>query len=806
MDRLWQDVQYGVRLLIRSPAVTAAALVALALGTGVNTALFSIVNAVLLQPLPFPNADELVQVWRTEPPTLQFGSASYLRYVEWRARNRVFKETGAWAPAARTLTGRDSPERLPAGRASASFFSVIAARPVAGRWFSDEEDRPGAPNVVVVSEPYWRRRLGGSTAVLGATMMLDGLPHTIVGVAPAVFSELWRVDVWVPLAIKADPAIRGNFLLVYGRLRDGLTLDEARRGLGELATEMSRDFPGDRYGFNALSLHDVITRGPRQALWILLGTTAFVLLIACANVANLLLARAVARQKEMAVRTALGAGRARLLRQLMTETVVLSAAGSALGLLLAVGLLRLFALLAPANFPRLASIQLDSTVLMFSSAVALLCGFMAGVVPALQVSRAEPGDALREGSTRGATAGRARAASRALVVSEVALAVMLVAAAGLTVKSLQRLTRQDLGMATTNVLTFGISIPGAPLVPNTPSDASRTSQFFERFEDRLRAVPGVMSAGAINMLPIAQTGTNGQVYLRDRVLEREEAPIAEFRVVTPSYFQTLGMHLIAGRLLDARDNTDAAPVVVINETLAHELWPGEPPGAAIGHFMGTGFDDGSTFRQIVGIVHDVRSRRVDAPPDAETYVPLAQFPLSTMTFTLRAAARAETLVPLVRDALTDLDPQLPLASVRTFEEVLAGATRSSRLYSALTALFGILAAALAIVGIYSVMSYTVAQRTRELAIRAALGASDKGLLAMVLREGFVLTGGGILIGVAGAIAASRLLGVLLYQVSPTDPMVLTGTVTVVAMAALVGYLVPAVRASHVQPAAALRSE
>ncbi len=266
------------------------------------------------------------------------------------------------------------------------------------------------------------------------------------------------------------------------------------------------------------------------------------------------------------------------------------------------------------------------------------------------------------------------------------------------------------------------------------------------------------------------------------------------------------MHLIAGRLLDARDNTDAAPVVVINETLAHELWPGEPPGAAIGHFMGTGFDDGSTFRQIVGIVHDVRSRRVDAPPDAETYVPLAQFPLSTMTFTLRAAARAETLVPLVRDALTDLDPQLPLASVRTFEEVLAGATRSSRLYSALTALFGILAAALAIVGIYSVMSYTVAQRTRELAIRAALGASDKGLLAMVLREGFVLTGGGILIGVAGAIAASRLLGVLLYQVSPTDPMVLTGTVTVVAMAALVGYLVPAVRASHVQPAAALRSE
>jgi putative ABC transport system permease protein len=806
MGPLWQDIRYGIRLLIRFPGVTAAALIALALGTGVNTALFSIVNAVLLQPLPFPAPHELVQVWRTEPPSLQFGSASYRRYVEWRARNRVFEETGAWAPAGLTLTGRETPERVAGGRSSASFFRAIGAQPVIGRWFADSEDRPGAERVVVVSESYWRRRLGGSSSVLGSTLTLNGNPHTVIGIAPASFGELWRVDAWVPLAMSVDTGGPGNFLLVYGRMREGMTLDQARAGLAELAADMSRGFPEDRYGFNALALHDVITRGPRQALWVLLGTTAFVLLIACANVANLLLARAVSRQREMAVRTALGAARGRLLRQLITETVLLSLLAGVLGVALALGLLRLFALLAPANFPRLASIRLDLTVLLFSSGVAMSCGVLAGVLPALHVAHAEPSDSLREGSQRGATAGRARTASRLLVMSEVALAVMLVAAAGLTVKSLQQITRQDLGLVTSNVLTFAVGLPTTELVPNSPQSGTRLVQFFQSFEERLRGLPGVSSVGAINMLPIAQTGTNGQVYLRDRELKREEAPIAEFRVVSPTYLQTVGIKLVAGRYLDHRDAADTGKVVVINETLARILWPGESPGSVLGQFMRTGFDDGTTFREVVGIVRDVRSRSVQAPPDPETYVPLAQFPLPTMVFTVRAATRADTLVPLVQGALADLDPTIPLAAARTFEDVVAAATRSSRLYSALTALFGVLAAALAVVGIYSVMSYTVAQRTRELAIRSALGASNHGLLRLVLREGFVMTGIGIVAGLAGAIAASRLLQVLLYQVSPTDVLVLASTVAGVGAVALVGYLVPALRASRVEPAVALRAE
>jgi putative ABC transport system permease protein len=427
-------------------------------------------------------------------------------------------------------------------------------------------------------------------------------------------------------------------------------------------------------------------------------------------------------------------------------------------------------------------------------------------LPGLQVARADPSDALREGALRGATAGTARAASRVLVMSEVALAVMLVAAAGLTIKSLQRITRQDLGLATDNVLTFAVTIPASGFVPNLPDENSRVKRFFESFEERLRALPGTTSVGAINMLPIAQTGTNGQVYLRDRQLKREEAPIAEFRVVSPSYMQTVGMTLITGRFIDQRDTADTGNVVVINETLARMLWPGQPPANVLGQFMGTGFDDGKTFREVIGVVRDVRSRSVQLPPDAETYVPLAQYPLPTMVFTVKSATRADTLVPLVRSALADLDPRLALATPRTFEDVLAAATRSSRLYSALTALFGVLAGALAIVGIYSVMSYTVAQRTRELAIRSALGASNQGLLGLVLREGFVMTGVGILVGVAGALAASRLLQVLLYEVSPTDPVVLGGTALGVTGAALLGYLVPALRASRVQPAAALRAE
>ena len=801
MDRLWQDIRYGARLLWKFPGVTAGAVLALALGTGVNTALFSVVNTVLLEPLPFPEPDQLVQLWRTELPRLQFGSASYPRYVDWRARNRVFVELGAYSPGGLTLSGREAPERLAGGRATASFFTALAAPPIAGRYIAPEEDQPGSANVIVIGEQLWQRRFGGDPNVIGATLTIDGVPHTVIGIAPAVYAEMWRTDAWVPLARAVDQSTRGNnFLVVVGRLRGGMTIERAQPVMAELARELARDHPDDRYGFFMMSLHEVLTRGPRQALWILLGVTGVVLLIACANVANLLLVRAVTRQREIAVRTALGAAQWRIVRQLVTETLILSMVGAALGFGLSAALLRLFALVAPANFPRLTAIDLDARVLAFSLAVAVLTGLLAAVLPALHGARGRPADALREGA-RGATAGRARTVSRSLVVGEIALAVMLVAAAGLTIRSFQHLMRQDLGFTTRGVLTFTVAV-----TDERQKDQAVVAQFFATLEERLRGLAGVDAVGAINMLPIAQTGTNGPVRLPDRVIKPEESPLAEMRAVTPGYYQAIRIPAVAGRLVDARDQINSPPVAVINETLAAALWPGERPSAVVGRQIGTGFDSSTRWREIIGITRDVRSRRPDAVPDAEFHVPYAQFPVPSMAFTVRTSGAPESLVPVIRRELAQIDPRLPLASVRTFDEVIAVATRNPRLYSVLTAVFGILAAALAIVGIYSVMSYTVAQRTRELAIRAALGASHRGLLGLVMREGFKLSAIGIAAGLAGALAASRLIRALLYEVSPTDPGVFAMTAAAVALAAVLGYLLPAFRASRVEPAVALRSE
>lgn len=816
MERLWQDLRYGARLLARTPGVTAAALLALALGTGVNTALFSIVNSVLLRPLPFPESHQLIQVWRSELPRLLLGAVSYPRYVDWRARNRIFEESGSYGPLGLTLTGRDTPERVAGGRATASFFKTIAAPPIQGRYFTDDEDRPGGTKVVVIGEPFWQRRFGGAPDVLGSTLTLNGESHTVIGIAPAAYTEMWRVDAWVPMAMAVDQAMRGaSFLQYVGRLHDGVTRDQANRRLAELAAEMQRDYPAtDNYSFYTLSLQEVLTSaptggiGPDTVLWVLLGATGLVLLIACANVANLLLARAVVRQKEMAVRAALGARRARLTRQLITETILLSLSGGTLGLALAAGLLRLFTVVAPANFPRLGAIGLDARVLVFSVLVATLTGLLAGVLPAIYTARATPNDALREGG-RGATSGRARLVSRLLVVSEIGLAVVLVAAAGLTILSLQNLLRQDLGLNPRGALTFTIARPD-PLVPRQ-TVLPRVVEFFRDFEVRLGGLPGVSAAGAINMLPIANTGMNGPVRVPDRVIRPEESPLAEFRTITPGYLAAAGMSMLAGRAVDARDRAGTPPVVVISETLAQQLWPGDAVSSIVGRQIGHGFDetgDGQAhWREVIGVSRDVRSRRPDAPPGAEVYVPHAQFSLPTMTFIVRAeGAPPDALVPAIRQELAQMDPMLPLASVRTFDDVIDAATRSSRLYSALTAVFGLLAATLAIVGIYSVMSYSVAQRTRELAIRSALGASREGLLGLVLREGFVLSAAGIGAGLVGALGASQVIQSMLYAVSPTDPVVLALTAAGIAAAAVLGYLIPAIRAARVEPATALRSE
>ena len=798
MMDLLRDFRQGFRLVWRAPGFAATAILTLALGIGATTALFTVVNAVLLEPLPFPDSSKLIQLWRSELPALTYGSASDARYLDWRRHQRVFTDLGAWAPRGMTIAGPEGPERAAGAMASASLFGVMGAPAVMGRYFSDAEDRQGGERVVVISEGLWRRRYQQSASVLGQSVQIDGQQYTVIGVAPAGFSETWRLDVWLPLGQFANSSNRGsNYLLSFGRLREGMTLDAARRGLAELAAQMSQDNAVDKYTFTARPLHEVITENATRGLWMLLAATSLLLLIACTNVANLLLARAVVRERDLAIRASLGAGRRRLFGQVMGETIALGVLGSVVGIGLAWGLLRIFVSLAPANFPRLAAIHLDESVLGFSLIIAVVAGLIAGLAPAIHLLHSDLNSVIRSGGSRGATAGRARAVSRVLVISEVALALALVTTAGLMVKSLLRLQAQDLGVTRAPVLTFGLGLP--PLVANGNEAVSR---FQTEFLERIRALPGVTHVSAINMLPVAVTGFNGPVRRMDQTGDNEGVPVTEYRTVMHRYFETMGVPIVAGRAFDERDRQGTPLVTVVNETLARRLFPNLDPSAVLGQQV-RAYGNAT---EIVGVAANVRSRRPEMAPDPELYFPFAQQPSPTMSYVVRASGDPAALTAPIRATLAQMTSHVALAAVRTFEEVIATANRTSGLLSWLSVLFGVLAAALAILGIYSVMSYTVAQRERELAIRAAVGASRSSLLSMVLREGLLMSGAGIAAGAVIAAAASSLLSRLLYDVSATDPVVFAGSAAGLAAVALAGYLIPAARASRVEPVVALRSE
>ncbi len=800
MDFL-RDLRLGFRLLRRAPGFATTAILTLALGIGATTALFTVVNAVLLEPLPFPDSNKLVQVWRSELPALTYGSASYARYLDWRANQHVFTDLGSWSPRGVTLSGPQGPERLPGATASASFFKVMQAPPVIGRYFSDAEDRMGAERVAVISEGLWKRRFQASSSVLGAAVQIDGEPYTVIGVAPSGFGEVWRLDIWLALGRQADPSNRGsNFLLSFGRLREGMTIDAARRGLADLAAQMSREHPEDKYTFTARPLHEVLTENSSRGLWVLLGATSLLLLIACTNVANLLLARAVVRERDLALRASLGAGRSRLFGQVMGETIALGIMGSVIGIVLAWALLRVFVALAPVNFPRLAAIAVDERALGFSLIVAVAAGVVAGLAPSIHLLRSDLNAVIRAGGSRTSTAGRARSASRLLVVSEVALALALVTTASLMVKSLMNLQAQDLGLTRAPMLVFGVGVPQFVADGN---DAVRRFQL--DFLQKVRALPGVTHASGISLLPIANTGNNGPVRRADQTREDEGVPVTEFRIVMDRYFETMGIPLLAGRTMDDRDRNDTGFVAMVNETLAKRLFPNMSPAQVVGQPIRLFGTTGPT-NEIVGVVANVRSRRVDAQPDPEVYVAFEQNPSPSMTLAVRAAGDPALLSNQIRSTMAQITPFVALSNMRTFDEVVATSTRQSGLLSWLSVLFGVLAAALAILGIYSVMSYTVAQRERELAIRAAVGASRSSLLSMVVREGLMLSAAGIAIGAVIAWMSSTLLRTLLYQVSATDPLIFVASAIGLAGVALAGYLIPAARAARVEPVSALRSE
>ena len=700
-----------------------------------------------------------------------------------------------------TIAGAEGPERVGGATASASFFRVVGAPAIVGRYFADDEDQKGGAKVAIVSEGLWKRRFQASTSALGASMQIDGEPYTVIGVAPSGYSEVWRPDVWIPLGAVADASNRNsNYLISFGRMRDEMTIDGTRRSLSDLAAQMTREHPEDKYTFTARSVHEVITEGATRGLWVLLGATGLLLLIACTNVANLLLARAVARERDLAIRASLGAGRRRLVSQVMGETIALGALGSVAGMGLAWALLRVFVSLAPPNFPRIAAISLDLRMLWFSLLVAVAAGLIAGLAPALHLLRSDLNAVIRSGDSRGATARRARSASRLLVVSEVALALALVTTASLMVKSLLRLQAQDLGITREPVLTFGVGLP-----PFVADGGPAVVRFQSEFLQRVRAIPGVTHASAISMLPIATTGNNGTVRREDQVEERDGVPVTEFRIVMDGYFEAMGVKLLAGRTISDRDREGSIAVAVVNETLASRLWPDRNLASVIGQRLRIGPLTGPA-NEVVGVVASVRSRRPDALPDPEVYVSFQQVPSPAMSYVVRASSDPSALTGQIRAALGQMTPHVALAAARTFDDVVTTATRTSGLLSWLSVIFGALAAALAIIGIYSVMSYTVAQRTRELAIRSAIGASRSMLLGVVIREGLTLSIAGIVAGVVLALAASGVLGALLYDVRATDPVVFALSAVGLATVALVGYFIPALRAARVEPVSALRGE
>jgi predicted permease len=800
-----KDCLFAFRLLRRSPVFALTAALTLALGIGANAAIFTVVNAVLLTPLPYADPGRIVMIW-SKWTSFDKTWVSPQEYLDYRSQIPSLESVGAWGDGAVNLTGGDGePERVASAAVSADLFTTLGVQAALGRTFTAEEDVPNGERVVVLGHGLWRRRSGADPNMAGRTIQVNGQAFTVVGVMPAAFQlpldfkSQEPTQLWTPLGIDPANASRGNHgLYAVARLKPGATVDSTNAELDTLIARLVDDGqypPAMKFEPFALSALDEVVGDVRPALLLLLCAVGFLLLIACANVANLLLARADARRREMALRTALGAGRGRLVRQALTEALALSAVGCLLGLGAAALGLRLLVALDPEGLPRLAALTLDGRVLAFAAGAAVLASVVFGLAPAVQSAGADPIGGLRE-SGRQASVSPARQRFRdGLVAVEIALAVMLAIGAALMVRSLWELQRVDLGFNPDRVLTMRLSLPQA-----TYPEASDTTAFFDRLLDRVRALPGVERAGLVRSLPLAhQIGDWGLV------VEGYTPPPGvnakgDWQIASPGYFDAMGERLVRGRVFDQRDVEEAQQVAVINETMARTYWPGEDP-------IGRRFRQGGPTRPwvtIVGIVADVRHNGVTEIIKEKFYRPHTQFHLSSgnpsraLTLVVRTGPRPETLVGPVRAEIRALDPNLPVSAVQSMNDVLATALSKPRVTSVLLTLFGVLALALAAVGVYGVLSYLVSQQTQDLGIRMALGAEPGRLRAMVLRR--------VTLGAAAAAASSRLVASLLYGVGPLDPGIFAAIPAALFATALAASYLPARRATKVDPAVALRAE
>ena len=819
-DSLLRDLRYALRNLRRRPGFAAIAVLTLALGSGATSAIFSVVNGVLLRPLPYRAPAELAMVrggWDGHPNA----ALSLAEYWDYKERQRALAGMGAYAGGSLTLTGDGAPERFDAGFVTADLLPVLGVAPAIGRGFLAEEDLPGRPAVALLSDGLWRRRFGADPGVVGRTVRLDDEPVTIVGIMPPGFqlpSHFTGTGAEVWTLLQLDPAQdrgeRGwHYLDVVGRRRPGVTPAAADREAAALMAAMKAEYPMEyqpSFSGTATAVDLEVMGAAKPAILVLLGAVALLLLIACANVASLLLARAEARQREMAVRTALGAGRRRLVSQLLAESLVIALAAGALGLLFAEWGLRALILAAPPSIPRLDAIAIDGWVLGFTLLVAVGTGILFGLAPALHSTRPDLAGSLVDGA-RGGTAGAGRQRfRRGLVVGQIALALMLLSGAGLLVRSFLRLRAVDPGFDPERVLTAQLEIS-----PLRYEGSERVRAFYAELLRRIEEIPGVTSAAAARALPMTgQLEIGDWSFLREGRFSSPPLPsewvAADWQVISPGYFATMRMPVIAGRGLEEADRTGGMQVMVVIQTLARTVWTAVD---AVGQrvLLGGGAAD-SVYRTVVGIVGDVRHRGLSAEPRPEMYLPHQQFPagtgtpLRTLHLVVRTAGDPESLTPALRAAVAALDPHAPLSQVQTMEQALGSWAAERRLTMLVVTGFALAALLLGAVGIYGMMAHLVVQRTREIGIRIALGALPREILRLVLRQGAWLAGLGIAAGILGALAVTRLLGGLLFRTAPTDPVTFAGTALLLAAVAAVASVVPALRATRVDPVDALRAE
>jgi putative ABC transport system permease protein len=760
MGRLVHDFRYAVRAVTRSKSVSILAILAFALGIGVTTAVFSIFNGVLLTPLPFPDPDQLVMVYDTQPACATC-PASYPKYMDWRTRNQVFSAIGGATQASFVLTGQGSAESISAATVTASLGDVFRVQPQLGRWFTEQEDQFGGPKVAVLGWKFWQQRFSGDPAIVGRPLTLNGSAYDVIGVVPEMFT-LRNADLFVPLQRKYDPATRGNhFLPTFARLKPGVPLDRAVRDM-RAGVVLAHEF-GHNHGIDVRSYKETMVGSIRGPLQVLLGAVLFVLLIACANVANLLLASGLARRREIAVRLALGAGQMDIARQLTAEALVLAATGGALGLALAVWIVRVFAVLAKNNLPRAATIHIDTRVVAFSLVTTLVVGVVCGLWPLVRLRLRTLTSTLREGDTRTGSGGGA-AFGNGLVVGEIAIAFALLVGAGLMVKNLILLERRDAGISTDRIIAFDVPLSG----PRYKSDTA-IAAFYHELDDRLAHVTGVQSVGLTSHLPMVRYGWNGE-------MTREggnpwgpgENPLVEYRWIYGDYLKTLGIPLLEGRTLDSRDGPQTL-AVLINKAMADKFWPNEDP---IGKRFGQGTDVSQYYR-VAGVIGNVRSFGLAAKTPYEFYRTLDEGGFSSfMTAVIMTEnTDPESVIPAARQIVSGMDPNVPVTAVETMEEAVAASVGQPRLLSALSSLFGGLAGLLAIVGVYGVTSYNVRRQRREYGIRLALGADARAVRRLIVRRGAAVSLAGIAMGAAGGLLLTRLLQSMLNDVKPTDPSV-----------------------------------